>query len=88
MIINNLDTILSAPSLNFLGFLVNIATSTPEDVLANFGLGKDTFAELISSLTADARSILQDKLLYSKPSIDMIKLTDDFKDHLLSFCFC
>ena len=70
---------------NFLSILTNMAPSTPDDVLTTFGLSGDKFREFTASLTADARSILQDKLLYSKPSVDLSKLTDDLNDHRCSF---
>ena len=62
-----------------------MAASTIEDVFDNFGLSQDKFGEFIASITADARSILQDKLLYSKPSVDLSKLTDNRNDHQSSF---
>ncbi len=57
-----------------------MAASTPDEVCANFGLSRDKLGDFVASVTADARSILQDKLLYSKPSVDLSKLTDDLNE--------
>ena len=65
----------------FMSILTTMASSTPDDALTTFGLSGDKLRESIASLTADARSVLQDKLLYSKPSVDLSKLTDDLNEH-------
>ncbi len=62
-----------------------MAASTPDEVFANFGLSRDKFVDFVTSVNADARSILQDKLLYSKPSVDLSKLTDDLNEQRVSF---
>ena len=62
-----------------------MAPSTPGDVFTTFGFSGDKLREFVASLTADARSILQDKLLYSKPSVDLSKLTDDLSEIRRSF---
>ena len=64
---------------------INMTTSTPDNVIASFGLTRQKFADFVASLAADARSVLQDHLLYLKPSVDLSKLTDDFNENRYTF---
>ena len=57
-----------------------MAVPTPENLMASFGLTRQTLSESVAFLKADAPSVLQDKLLYSKPSVDTSKLTDDINE--------
>lgn len=75
------------PSPNSKIFLLRYAkvkTSEIKDALKSFGVTKESFSECIKTLITDAQAVLQDKLLYSRPAVDLSSLTDDYNDMFTS----
>ena len=55
------------------------------EFLIRAGITKESFSECIRTLITDAQTVLQDKLLYSRPALDLSSLTDDYNDFYTSF---
>ena len=60
-------------------------TSEIKESLKSFGVTKESFSECIKTLITDAQAVLQDKLIYSRPTVDLSSLTDDYNDMFTSF---
>lgn len=55
------------------------------EFLIRAGITKESFSECIRSLITDAQAVLQDKLLYSRPTLDLSTITDDYNNVYTSF---
>lgn len=55
------------------------------EILKRRGITKKKFSDCIMTLITDARAILENKLLYSWPAIDLSTLTDDYNNFYTSF---
>ena len=55
------------------------------EFLIRAGITKESFSECSRTLITDAQAVLQDKLLYSRPALDLSSLTDDTNDFYTSF---